>query len=147
MRKPLNVHIPNPCHMKWKDMDKIQGSSNRHCRECSVDLVDFTKMADDEIIAYLSEHESGKNCVRMYQGDALSDASKTQVTLLNWYKRIRSSRLNRHLKALTLVIFGAFLLTACGCEEEIPLDYYPMDIEQDSLILDEVDKDGGDLDK
>lgn len=131
-RTKHNIRIPHPCHMTWKEMDKIENSTSRHCKECSVDLVDFTKMSDDEMIAYLATRKSEKTCVRMYAADALSDASKVQVVLLDWYKRIKSNRyLNRHIKAAILVVFGSVLLTACGCEEDV----FPPDWEQASDSL------------
>lgn len=118
------VRIPEPCHMTWKEMDKIENSTNRHCNECSVDLIDFTAMSDDEMIAYLSTRKTEKVCVRMYAADALSDASRTQQTLLHWHKKIKSSHINRHIKAAVLVVLGSVLLTACGCEvDDYPCNY------------------------
>lgn len=114
------VRINHPCHMTWKEMDKIENSTSRHCNECSVDLVDFTTMSDDEMIAYLSARKTEKVCVKMYAADALPDASRSQQVLLNWYKKIKSSQINRHLKAAILVVFGSVLLTACGGGEDVP---------------------------
>jgi hypothetical protein len=108
------VRISEPCHMTWREMDKIENSTSRHCKECSIDLVDFTSMSDEEMISYLSARKTEKVCVKMYAADALSDASKVQVILLDWYRKTNSSLINRHLKAVILVIIGSVLLTACG---------------------------------
>lgn len=113
------IRIPEPCHMTWKEMDKIENSTSRHCKECSVDLVDFTTMSDDEMIAYLSTRKTEKVCVRMYAADALSESSRIQQTLLTWHKKIKSSHLNRHFKAVILVVLGSVLLTACGGGDDI----------------------------
>lgn len=133
------IRIPEPCHMTWSEMDKIENSTSRHCKECSVDLVDFTTMTDDEMIAYLSTRKEEKVCVRMYAADALSDASRIQKTLLNWHKKIKSSHINRHLKAVMLVIFGSVLLTACGCEEDYDIPPCPTVFVPDTTTIDPID--------
>jgi hypothetical protein len=108
------IRIKEPCHMTWNEMDKIANSTNRFCNECSVELVDFTSMCDDEMIAYLSVRKTEKVCCKMYAGDALTEASKSQRTILGWYKKVNSSFINRHLKAFILAIFGTVMITACG---------------------------------
>lgn len=132
------VRIPEPCHMTWKEMDKIENSTSRHCKECSVDLVDFTTMSEDEIIAYLSTRKTEKVCVRMYAADTLEDASRSQKTLLHWHKKIKSSHINRHIKAAVLVVLGSVLLTACGGGDEIPCDYRT-EIVPDTTTVDPTD--------
>lgn len=135
----LKVWIPEPCHKTWKEMDTIQNSTSRHCRKCSVDLVDFTKMSDDEMIAYLSARKAEKVCVRMYAADALTNVSKSQKLLRSWHKIISSSQINSHLKALILIILGSVLLTACGGGDDGPPCNYSIEVVPDTTTADPTD--------
>ena len=108
------ISIKEPCHMRWKDMDKIQDSKNRHCNNCSIDIIDFTQMSNDEIIEYLSARKNEKVCAKMYSVDALSNLSKYQNKVLGWYKKIDSSIKNRYFKSVMLAFVGLMTFTT-GC--------------------------------
>lgn len=125
--------------MTWREMDKIENSTSRHCRECSVDLVDFTTMTNDEMLAYLSTRKTEKVCVRMYAADALSDASWSQKTLLRWHKKIKSSQINHHIKAMILVVLGSVMLTACGGGDDGPPCDYKIELVPDTTTVDPLD--------
>lgn len=62
MSKPLQLHIPTPCHENWANMQPSE--KGRHCAACQKTVVDFTAMSDPEIIRYLSK--AGSNvCGRL----------------------------------------------------------------------------------
>lgn len=121
------ISIQKPCHMSWKNLDTIHNSKNRHCNECSVDIVDFTQMSNDEIIKYLSERKTEKVCARMYSVDKNSKYSKVQEIILSWHEHIKSNVNNRHFKTAILAILGLILFTT-GCMGE-PSDDDPCRVE------------------
>ncbi|MEM7572320.1 MAG: carboxypeptidase-like regulatory domain-containing protein [Bacteroidota bacterium] len=59
---PLQVHIPEPCHENWDQM-QLLSDGRRHCASCSRNLVDFSVMTDREIHQYLREQD-GRICGR-----------------------------------------------------------------------------------
>ncbi|HVW60253.1 MAG TPA: T9SS type A sorting domain-containing protein [Puia sp.] len=52
MPKPIQLHIPAPCHEDWGKMQPAE--RGRHCAACQKTVVDFTGMSDGEIIRYIT---------------------------------------------------------------------------------------------
>ena len=121
------ISIRKPCHISWKDLDTIQSSKNKHCRECSIDIIDFTQMSSDEIVKYLSERKTEKVCARMYSVDKSSRYSKVQELILSWREYIKSNVNNRRFKTAILALLGSMLFTT-GCMGE-PSDDDPCRVE------------------
>lgn len=108
------VSIQEPCPMKWRELDKIQNSKNRHCNECSIDIINFTQMSNEEIIKYLSKRKNEKICAKMYSMDKFSKFSKVQNKALNWHENIKSNLRNGFFKSVVLAIVGLLvILTGC----------------------------------
>ncbi|MCA8832874.1 carboxypeptidase-like regulatory domain-containing protein [Hymenobacter pini] len=61
MPHALTVTIPLPCHENWADMAPT--AQGRHCAACAKVVVDFTRLTDAEIVAYLSQ-ASSRSCGR-----------------------------------------------------------------------------------
>ena len=57
MPKPLQLHIPTPCHEDWTKMAPAE--QGRHCTACQKTVVDFTGMSDTEIIRHMAHARSG----------------------------------------------------------------------------------------
>lgn len=112
------ISIENPCHMSWKNLDKIQNSKNRHCNECSIDIKDFTQLSNDEIIEYLSERKKEKVCATMYSVNELTKLTKVQTKVLNWHENIKTNIKNRHFKSVVLVLVG-LMIFAVGCKRTV----------------------------
>ena len=55
MSRKLHISIPEPCSMRWNEMDYID-DSKRHCGSCNKVITDFTRMSDGELIAYFKDH-------------------------------------------------------------------------------------------
>lgn len=47
-----SIRIPEPCSQQWQVMSPVNGG--RHCENCSKTVVDFTAMADMEIISHFA---------------------------------------------------------------------------------------------
>jgi len=52
MKLIKNISIPEPCSEQWQQMTPVDGG--RHCESCCKTVVDFTAMADVEIISYFA---------------------------------------------------------------------------------------------
>ncbi len=57
----LRISIPQPCNENWETM--LPYEKGRHCLSCQKTVVDFSKMADSEIIHYFQEYK-GATCGR-----------------------------------------------------------------------------------
>jgi len=55
------LKIPQPCHEDWQQMRPE--ANGRYCLHCAKNVVDFTKLSDDEVINLLHQH-GGKLCGR-----------------------------------------------------------------------------------
>jgi hypothetical protein len=62
MSRPLQLHIPTPCHENWENMHPNE--KGRHCAACQKTVVDFTLMSDAEVIHYFSK-AAGSVCGRV----------------------------------------------------------------------------------
>lgn len=62
MQPKYAVRIENPCHEAWEEFSASPGG--RWCPFCRHQVVDFTRLSDEEIIRYLDTHK-GKTCARL----------------------------------------------------------------------------------
>lgn len=56
MKQP-RVKIVTPCAKNWEKFE--QKGQNRFCSSCNKDIIDFRKMSEAEIIAYLNHNDAG----------------------------------------------------------------------------------------
>jgi hypothetical protein len=58
---PVQFSIPDPCTMKWEEMERVDEHS-RNCSSCERVIVDFTKMSDAELVSFFNKnkHACGK---------------------------------------------------------------------------------------
>ncbi len=57
MTRSKYISIPNPCHENWESMKPNE--QGRHCFSCEKTVIDFTSMADYEIIDYFKRNKNG----------------------------------------------------------------------------------------
>jgi len=78
-----SITIEKPCDQSWQQM--IEQSNGRYCGHCSKTVVDFTRMTDEDIIAYLSirNHVCGR-----FDTEQLNklnqDLTYNRKSFLNW---------------------------------------------------------------
>ncbi len=66
------IRIAQPCHENWNDMSLQTGG--RHCDSCQKVVHDFTKMNDEELIAFMKTSEKG-SCGRFREDQVFSKRS------------------------------------------------------------------------
>jgi len=57
MENQLKISIPTPCHENLSLMDKTE--NGKFCLSCQKEVIDFTKMTDEEIVLYFDKKKSG----------------------------------------------------------------------------------------
>ena len=62
MKKQVQLSIQNPCSENWNSFTST--GSGAFCSSCKTNVVDFTKMSDSEVIAFLKEAK-GHTCGRL----------------------------------------------------------------------------------
>ena len=113
--KTQKVTIPNPCHMKWADMEKTDDPQKRHCSSCAIDLIDFTDMTNEEIIAYLASHKNEKVCARM-KTEKFDELKGYQKNLVDARLKIERKVGNQILSSFLLGVIS-IVLTLSGCSD------------------------------
>lgn len=56
------ITIPQPCHESWAHM--TPAAQGRYCAACDKVVVDFSRMTDAEVVAWLQRPQSGQACGR-----------------------------------------------------------------------------------
>lgn len=79
MKKETFLHIPEPCHENWDRMSPAQ--EERFCQQCSKTVVDFSAMADQQVLKVLSI-ESGSTCGRFSSDQLERPFVKESTSLL-----------------------------------------------------------------
>lgn len=51
-----SIQINKPCHEKWEGMTDTAGG--KYCSSCQKNVVDFSKLSNEQILAYLSQSDS-----------------------------------------------------------------------------------------
>ncbi|PJJ60828.1 peptidase associated/transthyretin-like domain-containing protein [Hymenobacter chitinivorans] len=58
------VSIPQPCAQPWALMSPT--AAGRHCAACATEVVDFTRLSEAEILAFLARHSGRPVCANAY---------------------------------------------------------------------------------
>jgi predicted house-cleaning NTP pyrophosphatase (Maf/HAM1 superfamily) len=59
----MQIHIPKPCSESWEQM--APRAHGRYCNACEKTVVDFTRMSDAELIAFLKNSADQTTCGRL----------------------------------------------------------------------------------
>jgi hypothetical protein len=79
---PLTIYQPAPCHESWDAMTPTE--LGRHCAVCHTQVVDFTRMSDEEVVAFVRHTTPGCRCGRFREdqvGRPMRAAAPTATTL------------------------------------------------------------------
>ncbi|MDQ3108925.1 MAG: carboxypeptidase-like regulatory domain-containing protein [Bacteroidota bacterium] len=79
-RNSPQLSIPAPCSVKWEEMGRVNEGS-RHCSSCKKVIVDFTKMSDDELVAFFHKNKNacGKLSKRQLDRDLKIDRTSART--------------------------------------------------------------------
>lgn len=69
MKKNISISVPNPCSEQWSNFTST--STGGFCSSCSKNVIDFTKMGDDEIRDFFN-NKPAHSCGR-FRSDQLKD--------------------------------------------------------------------------
>jgi len=109
IQRPTAVHIPTPCREPWAAMTPT--GNGRHCAKCQTEVVDFTRLTEAEVLAYLAARPGQRVCARM-----------TALLVPTHPKRLKGSR--RWLSALlTASSLSALLLPKAAARVSVALSY------------------------
>ena len=50
------ISVKAPCHEDWAGMSNT--NDGRFCSSCEKEVIDFTKLSDEEVIAYIQKMQS-----------------------------------------------------------------------------------------
>lgn len=88
--KKIQISIPKPCSEDWSKMTPTE--RGRFCAMCTKEVVDFTKMSDEQLAKYIS-HSENSICghIRKNQLNRAIDIlgePKSQIQCRPWFERI-----------------------------------------------------------
>lgn len=104
--RATNIHIPTPCSASWAAMTPT--AAGRHCASCQTEVIDFTRMTEAEVLAYLATRQGQHVCART--------VSPTVVP--RSYKRTKGSR--RWLLAVAAFLGWQSAVHALGLPPQLP---------------------------
>ncbi len=69
--------IPNPCNMKWEEMNPID-ENRKHCSSCDRVIVDFTRMSDGQLLDFFRKNKNacGKFAPHQLDREILADVER-----------------------------------------------------------------------
>lgn len=83
MAKKINLQIPEPCHENWKEMTLVE--KGRFCGSCQKEVMDFTNMSDQQIMAFFRKPTTSAVCGR-FQDDQLNRDIALPKKRIPWVK-------------------------------------------------------------
>jgi hypothetical protein len=110
MKKSLNtISIEKPCHENWDAMSNVE--KGKHCELCKKNVIDFSKMNDEEIIEIIQKNKNESMCGRF---------KSTQLNRPLNYQNFAPYKLPKfnRLFASLLVLSTATISIACSSDDK-----------------------------
>ncbi len=109
----IKFSIPTPCHEDWNKM--TANSQGAFCNSCQKNVIDFTKLSDEEVLQYLNNNLYKETCgrIEVKQLDRINlqiDENILYSNISNWKKYL----------AIILICFGAVIM---GCNNKGERNY------------------------
>ncbi|MBK7883748.1 MAG: hypothetical protein IPJ81_08070 [Chitinophagaceae bacterium] len=81
----IQISIPEPCHESWQLMTPTE--KGRFCSACAKEVIDFSKMTDDEVLNYFTKKTTADVCGRVLPGQLNRNIAKpvTIAQKVTWY--------------------------------------------------------------
>ncbi len=98
------VKIVDPCHEDWSKMTPTE--QGKFCLSCQKQVVDFTKMCDEELLLFLSSQKDKKVCGRFKQSQ-LSDYQALDIVVRPMYQTRIANYKTGLFFSLTLLLLAA----------------------------------------
>ena len=85
-----SISIPQPCAQPWANMSPT--AAGRHCAACATEVVDFTRLSDAEILAFMARQGGRPVCALAHSAQLASSVPATRwrrwllagLALLGW---------------------------------------------------------------
>jgi hypothetical protein len=97
MKNSKKISIPNPCSENWDAMQP--NDSGRFCNACEKTVIDFTKMSDEDFVAYF-QHIKPFSCGRFSERQLDIQIPKKSSPLLPFWK------MNKYVAASMIAAAG-----------------------------------------
>ncbi len=113
MKNDFSLSIPTPCSADWNTM--TPNEQVKFCGQCSLTVVDFTRMTDTEIKKYFTCHQGQKTCGRF---TTVQLAGKDSGSKFFWTKLIKNGS---GIRAVLLNFLTALaFLSSCNRSASVP---------------------------
>jgi hypothetical protein len=103
------ISIPKPCHENWDAM--VPTAAGRHCASCQTEVVDFTRMNEAEVLAFMASRRGQRICAFM--------AAPAAPSFRFSFKRVQGPR--RWLLAAMALLSGQPLAAAERPPQPLPV--------------------------
>jgi CarboxypepD_reg-like domain len=77
----INISIAEPCHQNWDAM--LEAEKGRFCLSCQKQVVDFSTMADNDILQYISQ-SAGSTCGRFMPNQLERPITQRKEAHFSW---------------------------------------------------------------
>jgi hypothetical protein len=85
MENSLKISIPTPCQEDLGQMDKTE--KGRFCLSCQKEVIDFTKMTDEDILVYFEKKKMGESkvCGTFRLDQVLETKKNIEIPIQTYY--------------------------------------------------------------
>ncbi len=136
MKKKMSLSLPTPCQEKWEDFTTT--STGSFCSACQKNVIDFTKMSDQELMQFF-RRQNGKTCGRFRQ-DQLK--SYNLATSNNKSRTPFLSAMQASFLSLVLILSGKHVAAQCGTKIPNMVMHQTENEKQDLKEVDNYDNKG-----